>query len=305
MEIIFPHHSTFVTRKEPSYESVGLLPYVGTTITEGSFGKLLHQETGGADFFVNLHILDIHQPIELTLSVSRSSVSLIYLLKGQISFADITMAEGSYCRQHAIPGSYPVWLTEGKHTIIYIEWLSPLPGKYLWQGISRINDRVWETLTRMLYCRLSETERKLYQHARVLDLLLLYSADIHEPADLRHNFSATDIRAVLDANALQKEHAGDAPGFRNIARKVNLHPKKLRAGFRFLFGRNAHQQNIETRMKMAKDLLITTERSLSEVAWETGYCNSSSFIRAFKQHTGVTPASYRNKHRGTCPPGAS
>ncbi|WP_052380568.1 helix-turn-helix domain-containing protein [Paenibacillus camerounensis] len=48
------------------------------------------------------------------------------------------------------------------------------------------------------------------------------------------------------------------------------------------------------RMEKAKTLLGTTQLQLKAVAEEVGYYNASSFIRRFKQLTGVTPGEYRS-----------
>ena len=46
-------------------------------------------------------------------------------------------------------------------------------------------------------------------------------------------------------------------------------------------------------MEKAKELLMTTELSLKQIAATVGYSNVSSFIRRFKQLYGVTPGSYK------------
>ena len=47
------------------------------------------------------------------------------------------------------------------------------------------------------------------------------------------------------------------------------------------------------RVERSKELLGATEMSIKEIAAEVGYYDASSFIRRFKQMTGVTPLQYR------------
>lgn len=49
----------------------------------------------------------------------------------------------------------------------------------------------------------------------------------------------------------------------------------------------------ELRIERAKNLLIETEINVQDIVFEIGYLNVSSFIRKFKQITGVTPGKYR------------
>ncbi|MDQ0114603.1 helix-turn-helix domain-containing protein [Paenibacillus harenae] len=50
------------------------------------------------------------------------------------------------------------------------------------------------------------------------------------------------------------------------------------------------------RMENAKELLTTTECSVSDIAEKTGYASSSYFHRMFKKIYGVTPSEFRNAH---------
>ncbi len=52
------------------------------------------------------------------------------------------------------------------------------------------------------------------------------------------------------------------------------------------------------RIGRAKDLLVTTRLPLGEIASSVGYLDTSSFIRRFKQKTGMPPGEYRLIHAG-------
>lgn len=49
------------------------------------------------------------------------------------------------------------------------------------------------------------------------------------------------------------------------------------------------------RIEKAKEILSTTHYRVSDVALQVGYANCSSFVRAFKAVTGMTPDSYRRQ----------
>ena len=54
------------------------------------------------------------------------------------------------------------------------------------------------------------------------------------------------------------------------------------------------------RVEKAKELLSSSELSLSEIAQEIGYTDQSYFGKVFKTQTGYSPHTYRNraKRRG-------
>ncbi|MNC84018.1 DNA-binding transcriptional regulator AraC [compost metagenome] len=51
-------------------------------------------------------------------------------------------------------------------------------------------------------------------------------------------------------------------------------------------------------MEKAKSILESTLKPLKVVSEEVGYYNVSSFIRRFKQLTGMTPGEYRTASGG-------
>jgi AraC-like DNA-binding protein len=50
-------------------------------------------------------------------------------------------------------------------------------------------------------------------------------------------------------------------------------------------------------MKRACELLLTGNRSVSDVSHEIGFSSVSYFINTFKEHTGTTPKQYQLQNR--------
>jgi AraC-like DNA-binding protein len=51
------------------------------------------------------------------------------------------------------------------------------------------------------------------------------------------------------------------------------------------------------RIEKGKELLMTTEYSISEIAYQVGFAHHSSFTKAFKESTMIYPREYRKKHK--------
>lgn len=62
------------------------------------------------------------------------------------------------------------------------------------------------------------------------------------------------------------------------------------------FGTTFMQDVINSRLNMAKRLLLETNNSVSLIAEKCGYENDSYFMRQFKSHIGITPSEYRKKY---------
>lgn len=54
---------------------------------------------------------------------------------------------------------------------------------------------------------------------------------------------------------------------------------------------------ILTRINAARDLLETTDRTISDIAQEVGFYDHSHFVRHFKHIRGCTPNQYRKQYK--------
>ena len=63
--------------------------------------------------------------------------------------------------------------------------------------------------------------------------------------------------------------------------------------YKTTFGVSPTNDLINARIESAKNLLLTTELKIDEIAERHGYDNTTHFIRQFKSIVGVTPTAYR------------
>ena len=67
--------------------------------------------------------------------------------------------------------------------------------------------------------------------------------------------------------------------------------------FKKNMGRTFSEYLSALRLEKAKNLLETTDLTLSCIAERCGYLNGSAFMRSFKKQMGITPSVYRNEYR--------
>ena len=48
------------------------------------------------------------------------------------------------------------------------------------------------------------------------------------------------------------------------------------------------------RIQAAKELLTGSDKTIEEIAEDTGFCGSSYFCKLFKRYEGITPSQFRN-----------
>ena len=60
-------------------------------------------------------------------------------------------------------------------------------------------------------------------------------------------------------------------------------------------GKTPQQYLLEERIRRAKLLLVQTEKTISEIAYECGFASQSHFSLRFKQAAYCTPGEYRQR----------
>jgi AraC-like DNA-binding protein len=85
----------------------------------------------------------------------------------------------------------------------------------------------------------------------------------------------------------------------DAARSVGLGRRRFTELFREVTGESWRKYVHRLRMEYAARLLISTERSVTAIAFECGFEELSHFHRSFKVSFGTTPMAYRDSHRAT------
>ena len=78
---------------------------------------------------------------------------------------------------------------------------------------------------------------------------------------------------------------------------LSLASRLVLAFFKQVFGQTIFDYTQGLRMDEAKRLLETTEKSITEIAFDVGYEYSSNFTTAFKRRFFITPSVAREAFR--------
>lgn len=78
-----------------------------------------------------------------------------------------------------------------------------------------------------------------------------------------------------------------------LARRLNVSKSYVQKLYQVHFGVSYLDDLIGARIRMAQELLTSTDLRIGEIAEACGYSNETHFMRQFKEKTGVTPTAYR------------
>jgi AraC family transcriptional regulator len=116
----------------------------------------------------------------------------------------------------------------------------------------------------------------------------------------RHALRAADRkppRWLEEARAMFHEQFDERLTLAVVAAAVGVHPVHLARSFRECYGCTPGDYLRGRRMDFVCRQVAASDRPLSEIALDGGFCDQSHFTRHFKRHTGLTPFEYRTLHR--------
>ena len=83
---------------------------------------------------------------------------------------------------------------------------------------------------------------------------------------------------------------------KEVAREVFISPSYFLHLFKEKSGYTFTDYLTNVRLQKAKELLIKTENSITDIAYEAGFSNSNYFSSVFKNIEGITPSEYKKKY---------
>lgn len=99
--------------------------------------------------------------------------------------------------------------------------------------------------------------------------------------------------------AVRRIHTDFATDLRiiDLARLTGLSHSQFSRRFKSVLGMPPKDYLLQVRVRHARRLLETTDRTVADVAQASGFYDHSHFSHAFRRLTGSAPAFYRKKHR--------
>ena len=113
-------------------------------------------------------------------------------------------------------------------------------------------------------------------------------------AEIKENTYHSD-GTVSKAILYMQEHLTEEVTLQKVAGEVYCSPQYLSYLFKRITGKNFSEYMAELRIKKAKNLLVTTDYSVTEIAGMVGIGNSSYFSKVFTKITSMSPNKYRKQ----------
>ncbi|NJX14112.1 AraC family transcriptional regulator [Tamlana crocina] len=164
--------------------------------------------------------------------------------------------------------------------------------KYYKDGV--ISPSMAIVLNQIINYNLNASIKPLYFKGKAYELLSLYfnrseDADVEQCPFLVDETNVIKIRKAKD---IIVSRMAEPPTLQELADEIGLSLKKLKEGFKQIYGDSVFSFLFDYKMEVARKLLESGENNVNEVGHKVGYSTSSHFISAFKKKYGTTPKKY-------------
>jgi len=159
---------------------------------------------------------------------------------------------------------------------------------------------VWDTALK-LKAEVGNSDPLSREYADALSLVLmheLFRLERTAPAaarPVRGGLPAWQQKRVIE---FIEEHLTERISLAALAELVNLSLYHFARAFTQSFGAPPHRYHMARRMDRAKSLLQRPALSVTQIGARIGFRETSSFTRAFRKFTGLTPTEYRRHREG-------
>ena len=139
------------------------------------------------------------------------------------------------------------------------------------------------------YKTLSDSEELIIQ-SLILELIYTISKDTTKRI---HNSNSNNNFTIIEKTIKYiNEHLIEDLSLETIAEKMSISPVYFHNIFKTSVGKTLRNYVEEQRLKKAINLLTTTNYSLTQIAYESGFSSQSYFSYVFKRKMKVTPREY-------------
>ena len=149
-------------------------------------------------------------------------------------------------------------------------------------------------LSQLFHYNLNSFIKNLYYKGKGYELLSLYFNRSEDPNAEQCPFliDEENVLKIKKAKEIMILNMSEPPGLEALALQVGLSLKKLKMGFKQIYGDTVFGFLFDYKMDYARQLLDSGSYNVNEVGLKIGYSTGSHFIAAFKKKYATTPKKY-------------
>lgn len=161
-----------------------------------------------------------------------------------------------------------------------------------------IQNKIYHLLLDMLDEYEKESPYRNFALQCMLFQILILILEKRLPDDGVTTHSTPLTPPIIEALYYMEKHYPDKLSLETVAEISGFSPAHFSKVFQSQLGKSYSEYLSDIRLKHVQELLLTTKKSITEIALETGYTYPGNLTEQFKRKIGMTPMAYR-KHKVT------
>lgn len=176
----------------------------------------------------------------------------------------------------------------------YIPFLSNENSNKKYYDDAEIKPTVSIVLQQIINSNINSSIRELYVKGKVYELLSLHFQKDENTEGEYCPFlvDESNVLKIRKAKEIIISRMAEPPSLQDLANEIGLNIKKLKEGFKQIYGDTVYSFLFDYKMEHARRLLESNRYNVNEVGLQIGYSTASHFIAAFKKKFGTTPKKY-------------
>ena len=142
----------------------------------------------------------------------------------------------------------------------------------------------------ILHCKFTGNMKRVFLRSKCLEILVLQA----DAFNTDHKLPSLDEKKIENARDFLIENFKNPPTLEHLSKEVGLNEFKLKRDFKSTYNSTVFAFVSEYRMEQARMLILKSQKSISEIAYDLGYSSPQHFSTAFKKRFGVSPGDLRN-----------
>lgn len=135
---------------------------------------------------------------------------------------------------------------------------------------------------------------KIILHSLILELIYTLSKDSQKLL-IRENIKNSNYKVIETTINYIKSNLTSDLSLETVSEYAGFSPIHFHNCFKASTGKTLHEYVEEQRIKKAANMLVTTDYTLTKIAYECGFSSQSYFSYAFKRKMQLTPREYTRK----------
>lgn len=185
---------------------------------------------------------------------------------------------------------------EHPYIILFMDAIRNKKAKQLSHENLIITSQMMYIINAIINCKRVGTYKELFVESKIIELFLIQLEQIADSKyQVKLNLKETEIQKMHQVREIIMSDLKQSFSLKSLAYQIGTNEFTLKKSFKAYYGTSVFRFINDIKMKIAKDLLIEQNVTITHISEVIGYKNATHFTTAFKKKYNVLPSVLRKQ----------